>query len=211
MQKRIKDESGMLIIEATFVYPIMLFVIFFLIYMGNMFYQKAKIESYVAREAIKGAAFYADPLLKGIYATGAIPASSNLSIEPYHYLNLHPEASTETDKLAKSLSDTGFFSGMEPSIKPIGARVNNYILYATYELEIDYVISFPIRFIFQDDYYKLHFTSRSDLPVVDSAEFIRNTDMVIDYAQHTEMGVEVSQTLNEGINKLKDLLDNAGK
>lgn len=211
MREKIRNEKGMLIIEATFVYPIMFFVIFFLIYMGNIFYQKAKIESYISQEAIRGAAFYADPLLQGIYDNGDIPNAENIRIEPYHYLNLHPTVNMDEKEVLNTMSDTGFFEGMKPSIAPLEGKVNNFILYSTYELEVDYTISFPIKFIFQDDYYKLQFTSRSELPAVDSAEFIRNTDMLIDYAQTTETGVKLSETMNKGIGKLKDLLNKAGE
>ena len=41
------SENGTVIIEATFVFPIMFIILFFLIYMGNAFYMKAQVESVV--------------------------------------------------------------------------------------------------------------------------------------------------------------------
>lgn len=206
MKSFITKEKGAVIVEATFVYPIMLFVILFLMYMGNMFYQKAKIDSYVSREAVKGAAYFADSLPQPIDESEAVPSSGKISIEPYRYLNFHPKAYTDVGKLEKSLSGSGFFAGMEPSFIPIEAKVTNYILYATYVIQVDYEISFPLKFIFEDDYYKLKFTSRAELPAVDSAEFIRNTDMIIDYMEHSEGGVGILEKISDGIGKLNELL-----
>ena len=35
--KKWRENDGMLIVEATFVFPIMFFVLFFLLYAGNMY------------------------------------------------------------------------------------------------------------------------------------------------------------------------------
>jgi hypothetical protein len=50
-KKRLRENRGYLIMESAFVYPIMFFILMFLIYMGNMFYLKAKVDAIVTQEA----------------------------------------------------------------------------------------------------------------------------------------------------------------
>ena len=56
LRRRFRREKGSLVIESTLVYPVIFFVILFLLYMGNMYYLKAKIDSVVSQEAIRYAA-----------------------------------------------------------------------------------------------------------------------------------------------------------
>lgn len=52
----LRDETGAVaIVEATFVFPIMFFVLFFIMMMGNIYYQQARIDDIVSRYAIIGA------------------------------------------------------------------------------------------------------------------------------------------------------------
>ena len=46
----LRDETGAVaIVEATFVFPIMFFVLFFIMMMGNIYYQQARIDDIVSR------------------------------------------------------------------------------------------------------------------------------------------------------------------
>ena len=50
------NRGAMSIVEATFVFPIMFFVVFFMIMAGEAFYQHARVEYFVTVAAIDGAA-----------------------------------------------------------------------------------------------------------------------------------------------------------
>ena len=54
-------------------FPIMFFVLLFLIYMGNMFYMRSQVDAIVAKAAVKAAAYQADPQLKTIMEQGSVP------------------------------------------------------------------------------------------------------------------------------------------
>lgn len=206
----IKKEDGSMIIEATFVYPIMFFVLFFLIYMGNMFYLQSNIESSVNRVAIKGASYFADTMLEQVEGSASIPAVGAIDIQPYRYLNVFVNGEDCFDgrgELKKEIENTGFFAGMTPKAVEIYSRVNNYIIYQTYEVDVDYVLEFPIRFLFQEDYYSLKGTAHAEIPIVDNAEFIRNTDLVIDYIQRWETGQKGIEKLTGAIQKLGDFIN----
>ena len=90
LKKWLHKEHGALIIESAFVYPIMFFVLMFLLYMGNMYYLKAKINSVVSQEAITYAARFADPNQEQFDKT--IPTSNQgdtqVTKELYRYLDV---------------------------------------------------------------------------------------------------------------------------
>mgnify|MGYP000202929291 CR=1 FL=1 len=56
MRKEKKAESGMVIVEASIVFPVMFLVIFVLIFLGNAYYEKSCIERYVTQTALEAAA-----------------------------------------------------------------------------------------------------------------------------------------------------------
>lgn len=208
-KKTIRGEAGSLVIEATFVYPIMFFVIFFLIYMGNMFFLKSNIESSVNRVALMGASCYGDTMLEQI-ESGGIPAVGDIDIQPYRYLNVFADGEdciSGEEKLRAEIENTGFFAGMEPKVVSINPRINNYVIYQTYEVDVEYRLQFPIRFLFAEDYYSITSTAHAEVPVVDNAEFIRNTDMVVDYIQRSKTGQKGIAGLTEAIGKLGDFIN----
>ena len=64
ISKFLKDEKGAVtIVEATFVFPIAFFVLFFLMFYGNAYYLKASVDSVVCQAAIDGAMQIQDPFL----------------------------------------------------------------------------------------------------------------------------------------------------
>lgn len=197
----LKREKGSVVIEAAFVYPIMFFVLLFLLYMGNMFYLKARIDSTVAGEAMRCAANYADPNMEQY--SQAIPtttAGKTVTEELYRYVNILDVGgygtadTTDENNLRAKISEGGFYDRMVPYEVTINShKVNNYVIYQTYEVEVSYKIKFPIRFIFDDDIVFLEMTSRSEVPVTDTAEFIRAVDMAVDYMQQTKTGEEFTK------------------
>lgn len=209
--KKIRSDSGMLVVEATFVYPIMFFVIIFLIYIGNFFYQKARIDNVVQLEAIRCAAQYADPVQKAITENdNKIPSSGSIdqSIQPYRYVlgKRHQYDSDSIVRIKDALGDSGFFIGMKPSNISVESRFNNYILYQTYEVTATYDISFPIKFIFSDVKLTLSFSSHAEVAATDPTEVIRNTDMVIDYAMRSEKVVQFTTQLKDMMSKAAEFV-----
>ena len=75
------DESGAIFVEAAIVMPIVFFVLFFIIYIGIIFFQSARVDDIVSRKAIIGAQAATDPLMYDILITGTIPTVNN-DIQP---------------------------------------------------------------------------------------------------------------------------------
>ena len=216
LRRRFRREKGSLVIESTLVYPVIFFVILFLLYMGNMYYLKAKIDSVVSQEAIRYAALYADPNLE-LFEQEEIPTTTKdtkLTDHLYRYVNFAEVGGfgkandDEKDKLAKKLVDTGFFSKMEPvDIQVKKHEVNNYIIYQTYEVEVSYDLKMPIGVIFGGEIATLHMNTREEAPVTDTAEFIRTVDMAVDYAERSKSGEKFIASINEVYGRVDEFVN----
>lgn len=208
--KKIKSEHGAVqIIEAAFVFPIMFIILFFLIYMGNAHYVKAQIESVVETYAIEGAGYCADPILETIKKTGSVPSLSSLDTQPYRYIfggmnDIESEIGSAVEKEIGGKSSS-FFKNMKPELKTSShqiAKFNNYVVYSTFSVEVEYLVEFPIRFLGSSSAPMLTINSRAEVPVNDTAEFIRNTDMVIDLFHGTKIG----QSISDVFGKINDFI-----
>lgn len=203
MQKK-QYESGVLIVEATFVFPIMLFVIFTLLYMGNAYYQQAKLNAVVDRAAIIGAAYAADPFLDDIENLGSVPLKNN-DIQPYRYLF----GVTDAEKRVKAFIDEefntrndGFFGGMSPVAVSCKTKFNNYIIMQSFTVEVTYSIKIPLSFMGTEAPPVLDLSAKATAPITDNAEFINNLNMAIDYSDASGLSAKIS----EKIGKVKDML-----
>lgn len=203
MLKKLREQRGMEIVEATFVFPIIFFVVFFLIYMGNVYYVKAMADKTVTECAIKGAALCADPLLDDVNAVGVPGTSGGMNIEPYRYLTGRKAVESAmkkelTEKLRKN--GNGLFGGMAARNVTCTADFENYVLYYTFTAEADYSVKIPLRFMGTDPPVLLRLTSRTQVPVSDAAEFINNVNMALDYYESSGVAAKV----NEAIGKVKE-------
>lgn len=218
IKNKLRKECGAVqIVEATFVFPIMFIILFFLIYMGNAQYIKAQIEAIVAENAIRGANYCSDPLLEtlkeGLKEKGKIeiPSVDEISVEPYRYIfgGMDDEESYIANKVIEDLnsSSVSLFGNMNPKLKTAKsdiAKFNNYLIYSTFSVNVKYELKFPIKFWGESTPKVLTINSYSEIAVNDTSEFIRNTDMVIDYFENTEMGEKIKGTfekINEFLQK----------
>lgn len=216
---RIKEEDGMLIVEATIVFPVMFLVIFLMIFMGNAYFQKSKIDSIATQYAYYGAAQCADPLLRVVTEKGKVPAlkDADYRIEPYRYMfgELGSEAgmnNIETkveEQISTKIRDihTGMFSGMKPQASKADAEFNNYFVYSTFEVNIDYKVKLPIRMMGASDAFVMKSSSHCEVPVSDTPEFIRNVDMVGDWVEASESGQQAITKTKEIMGKIADFLN----
>lgn len=200
MEKCIKSERGMVIVEASIVFPVMFFVIFLMLYAGNAYLQKCRVESYVNHYAIQAAAYCADPMLDEL-EKGKIPSLEDADVQPYRYFfggmrdieaNIEKEL---TDKI-KGMS-SGLFAGMKPSNITVDAKYNNGFIYSTFSIDVEYKVRIPIKLLGASDYIYLHVASHADMPVSDTTEFIRNVNMIEDYLQKTGISEEIEKLINK--------------
>lgn len=197
------NESGMVIIEATFVFPIMFFVLLFLIYMGNVYYMRSQIDTITYKAALQGAANCADPYLDELESSGS-PPSIGTNCEPYRYI-----IGMDSDKILKDTKEKiqklggGFFFGMEAKNVNVTGGFENHLFYYTYKVEASYKIKFPIRFFWSSEPTIMKMSSRSIVSCDDPSEFVDNIDMIKDYMDKTG----ATEAIQNGINKITGFFD----
>lgn len=211
-RKARRDESGVVFVEAAIVFPVIFFVVFFLIFTGNLLYQRANAQSEVEQYAIMGASACADSIIERAWRNnGELNLGEKVSIEPYRFLRGNSRASVVSfvnEKVAQGFNkkSSGFFPGMKPVLITPQSEIshfNNYFVYATFDVEVEYEMTFPIRFLGDKNKISITFYSRAEMPVSYSAEFIRNTDMVIDYLE----GSGAMKKVSGAFGKVKTILE----
>lgn len=194
-----KDEKGEMVVEATLVFPVVFFVIFFLIYFGNVFYVRSKVDAVADIMAVKGASVYMDPMLDNIQKTGSVPSKVK-DIRPYRYwFKTYSVENQIRSELGEKLGGvgTGLFAGMEPASVTTKAEYENHFFYDAFVVEVTYNIKFPIRFIGSDTPLLLKLSAKSVASAADTDEFVRNTDMILDYYENTGAADKVKEVVDK--------------
>ena len=207
----LSSDNGYVTVEASFVFPIMFFVLLFIIFIGNTYYEQSKIESIVAENAVRGASYIVNPNLMYIDKGKHIPATSkDIHVDPYRYLDFFSSgdaAEREIETRVKNEikgNSLVLFNNQNVQILSVNADYDNKVLYSKFVVQVHYEIKFPIRFIFENDPTILKISARSEVSVSDSAEFVRNADMVVDLLEDTKLGETISgifSKINEFISK----------
>lgn len=194
-----KEKGATTIVEATFVFPIMFFVLFFLLFYGNSCYVKSNMDAVVSKYAIESAAEISDPLLAGLKNSGKI-SNDKTAFMPYRYLSDGYGDSVVTaykSKIENEIKFSGYFSSMTPKAVSCRAEYKNNFLYQTVRYEATYSIQIPIRMIFFENPTIMKFISADEAPICDSSEFILNTNMVIDYVERSGLADKISKMVEK--------------
>ncbi len=206
VNKMRKEEKGAVaIVEASFVFPIMFFVLLFLIYMGNMFYMRSQVDAITSSYTIEAAARCADPMLEQIEEKGSVPRVID-QVKPYHsLLGNNSQVRVVENEMNKELRGlgTGFFSGMNLRNVQTSMKYKNHVFYATITTDVNYQIQFPIRFLGNDQPVVLNIHSACVAPVTDTPEFIQNVDMAKDFADSSGL----TEKLNKMVSAVKKFFD----
>lgn len=196
MLRRMKNENGAVtIVEASIMYPIVIFVVMIFFFLGSLFYQQAKVEAITVRAAEKLAAYYTTPLLY----QGIPTSSENLKLDPYRYLFGSSGAEDAVKNyIRQELSKTGDggYDGTEINATEIVCEVDNYVIYHTARVKISYTIDFQLLKLIGIDSLRRN-TVASATSAGDPAEFMRNIDMIIDYADATGLSQKIKDTLDQ--------------
>ena len=217
-------QRGSVLLEACIVFPVMFIIIMIIIYVGNLYFQKAQIDDCVERAAIKGAACVVNPQLYDIW--GKADKMPEGECEPYRYLFGKLTADTSLSKLEANISDElirdiddnviSFFINMEPELESrVGGKVaeyKNYLIYGVFKTRIKYSIKVPIDWLISG-HNKLSFSSHAEVAVTDVPEFVRNIDMIMDMFAGTELGKSIGsvfEKVNTFVEKFAGKTDGGG-
>ncbi|MBP3922294.1 MAG: pilus assembly protein [Ruminiclostridium sp.] len=194
IKEKLNNEDGLVLVEAAIVFPIMFFVLLFILFMGNIYYEQARIDDITLKYAVKGAQYIADPQLMDMADDGSVKVKSDdVDVQPYRYLfgplgggiitSVEDTISTEV-KNEMTKSGLKLLGGSEVNV--IGtdnskvAKFNSYVVYSTFIVQVNYQVKLPIRLLGGALPTVATLSSRAEVSVNDSPEFIRNVDMVVD-------------------------------
>ena len=180
---KLNSEKGAVeVVEAAFVFPIVIFVVILFMMFGNMLYQQSKMDAIAVRGAEYLATIYTNPIL----ANENIPTdSTQVNVKPYRYLFGDSEAEDKAKEFIRKEIDktgTGLFSGMEMNATIKTCKIKNYVVYQTAQVEIEYSIELLPMKLF-DSPSMFNCSNATVTAATDSSEFIRNIDMIMDYSE----------------------------
>lgn len=210
LKNTIKKEDGMLIVEASYVFPIMVLVILMLIYAGNAYLQKCRIEAITTQYVVNGAAYCGDPVTEYLQTNNDLPRYETLDVKPYRFLlggmsdvtsQIEDQIETEIDNMGG-----GLFASMQPDLDRVNVDFNNAFIYSTLSADVEYEITLPIRMLGENEPVIMEFDVRIDVPVSDSVELIRNVDMIEDYLQRSEDYLEFQGVIDNVTQNIKELV-----
>lgn len=218
--KKIKSErAAATIVEATIVFPVVFFTVCFMIFVGNAYYQMAKIETAVTTAAIEGAARCTDPfhstVTSNVDGNGGISVPIKFNdIEPYRYIlnaggkdsNISAVEADLKSRLNDVVESSGFFFGMTPDIKHSEVTYNNKFFYATLIAEVKYEITIPMKLLGEQEFSMFSSGARAEVAVNDPADFILNTDMVIDYVESSKAGQSAIGFMQDAMGKVREFI-----
>jgi hypothetical protein len=210
----IKDDKGaVLIVEASIVFPVVLFVLCFLLMVGNAYFQKSRVESIVTQETYRGAAYFAEPLLEAV-ETGGVPngleKGKDSRAKPYRYVNFGTQdMSTIKANIENRVGKmgTGLFSGMTVRNSSVRSVKKSWLVYSTVETNVTYEIAVPIKLLGMNDFLKIPMASHTEIAVSDTPEFIRNLDTVGYYMEISG----AAETLEKFVKEIKGVFDTIKK
>ena len=191
MRKFLNEKGAVAIVEATIVFPVMFFVIFLLIFMGNAYFQKCRVEAIVTKLTLDGAAWCADPMLEYLDTHGGeIPELETAPSEPYRYFTGMSDIESKVKEQCKTQLgqlSAGGFVGMKPYACKISPEFKSYFLYSTFQIDLEYKITAPVKLLGQSETFTIKLNSHIETAVADVPEFMRNINMVEDYMEQTAM------------------------
>ena len=153
------------------------------------------MDAIAVRAAEKLTLYYTNPLLRGSIPTTA----ENTTLDPYRYLFGSSGAeSAVRDFVDKEVGKTGTggFSGMDINVQSVTCEIKNYVVYQKACVQINYTIELlPLELIGADSLMRQ--SVGTSMSAADPAEFIRNVDMIVDYADITGLTAKIQDTLGQ--------------
>ncbi len=209
-----------MLVEATFIYPVVFAILAFLLFVGDMFYQRAWIEAAVLRYSIEGGAEVGNSALSKIdideaAGTGALDPAL-IENRPYRFISnggtdgdVGTTAAENSAALEAEVSGgRASFFGLVPNLEAVEATYESSLFYGSYWVRADYGFQLPVAgYIVPGGGVDVDFTASSVSTVTSMGEFVRNVDF-LDDAYRSKVGAEreTIARLADAVNEFLDLL-----
>lgn len=188
-----RGAAGMVIVEATFVYPVVFLVLIFVLMLGDVYYQRARIEAVVIDTALVGSASASSSALEQVVvdqATGlGVMDASKIENDPYRFVfNMGSDGSVSENlaKYKESLTDQigdgdASFFGLAPDIGSADVQYTSRFIYGDYLVSAGYDVDVPMAtMLMPEGKATLGFGATAVSTVTSMGELTRNIDLVDD-------------------------------
>ena len=214
IMKRRTEKGSMTLIEAVIVFPVTFIVVFLILMMGNVYYQRAAVERGVIETALHSAACSENPMMAYILTNKAVPTGpSDTHVMPYRYLftkNIKEISGEQEDRLNRYIKNVGkmsFFKGLKPKVNECSVKPSVNLIFSQVEVMCDFNIQLPLRMIFSTRNFEFNYRISMTEQIGDSAAYVRNAAMIRDYLERNETVVNAASTISEKLGKVKDFLN----
>ncbi len=210
-EKSQNEKGAVTLVEAVFVFPTVFIVVFILMMIGNVYYQRSAMQRGIVKTALNMAASTENPMLDTIIADGSISTDTKkYELAPYrnilggfHAKSIEQSVGEHMEDYANSLSALAVFKGIKPvNVSTSGTKLSVYLIFSELKVCCSYDIQLPIRMLFSNDPIKFSFYDEIIEPVGDPAEFVRNAAMVKDYLEHKEQFMSAASKIGNYMNNI---------
>lgn len=185
---------GMIVVEAVFVYPVVFMVLAVILFLGDVYYQRARVEAIVLDASIRGASQVATASLPKISfdpATGrGVLNPQDIRNDPYRYIFDSPQGTSTDDALkgTQALVDellpaSASFFGLAPEFDGKSAKVvyESKVIRGEVSVSAVYGIRVPVhKALIPEGEVSLELNARATSSVTPMGELVRNIDMMDD-------------------------------
>ncbi len=211
MSRRIKEENGTAIVEATLLLPFCMIMIIALFYAAIFMCQKANLQANVQNALIYYKNINSDTYIEakssmpyGISGNSIEAAGSNFAEPtyqfPYRFLTMKFDSSA-FESFFRSMYKYMFFDHGDNII--FTASKYNYIVYKEISVEARQTVKPAINLEMVGAANSIDIVVTGKIVVTDGDDFIRNVDFVIDIVSQTSLG----QKAKELVGKAKGFYD----
>lgn len=204
----VKKRDGYLTIELTMVFSVLFFSLLLIMFMGMVLYQEVKLQSVAVQASERGSIVYSSRVSD--MTTGVKTLDDFKYRDPYRnvpLINMANDGKYESlvnKYVSSNLNSNNILSG---STKNNGnfANVENYIFAKRLKVNIESGYQLPVASVGEMFGYKgpIKVSTTATSAIVDSPDFVRNIDLVMDMAKQTE----VFDNVEAGFNKIMDAID----
>lgn len=204
----VKKRDGYLTIELTMVFSILFFSLLLIMFMGMVLYQEVKLQSVAVQASERGSIVYSSRVSD--MTTGVKTLEDFKYRDPYRnvpLINMANDGKYESlvnKYVASNLGSNNILSGKTRNNGNF-ANVENYIFAKRLKVNIESGYQLPVASVGEMFGYRgpIKVSTTATSAIVDSPDFVRNIDMVMDMAKQTE----VFDNVEAGFNKIMDAID----
>jgi hypothetical protein len=203
------SRHGAITIEYAVIFPLVIFVVMLLVYIGLVYYQQALLQSVVTANAQDWA------LLWGYDAQKVHPGEGILGAEGYNsealYWHIFPEANPKKENIRNAILRDYERKSILKSSRDVQVEVSfkNYLLFQKVDIKATAIYTMPMKGFFQAVGLTGDFTLQafSEISVHDPKEFIHNVDYLLqiyDESGAKDWVMEKCKPLMDSLKKVKD-------